>query len=385
MSENPDWHTDEFPELRSGPPWVMQEMIAAEPALVEQLLGTPPDGVQAAAGAIAEALERNLPVTVCGCGTSEHGAYGVAAMLAAAVGSEKSHLVRARPAFSAAQDPWRGACVVVSHEGGTHASTLALNAARSAGARTVGITQQPESGFAKAADITLVTPVHDESWCHTVAYTSALAVGATLAAGLGPFAADRAATRALLDRAVSSPDAASIAQRLADRRVIICTGAEPDLATARELALKIAEGANVPTLALELETVLHGQLAAHDATDALVVVAITESGGRSRAVRRATDVARAATTIGLRIAALLSDSYAQALDADLIPDGRLVTELPAAELVHPRLAGLLAGAGALQSLTLELTHARGTTPDLIRREQAPYRLAAEAAESSDDW
>lgn len=385
MSDTPDWHTHEFPELRPGPPWVMQEMIAAEPALVQQLLRTPPDGAQAAAGAIAEALGNNLPVTVCGCGTSEHAAYGVAALLTAAVGSEKSHLVQARPAFSAAQDPRPGVCVVVSHEGGTHASTLALKAARSQGARTVGITQQPKSAFAAAADVALLTPVHDESWCHTVAYTSALAVGATLAAGVGPFAADPAATCELLDRAVSPAAAASIAERLADRRVIICTGAEPDLPTARELALKIAEGANVPTLALELETVLHGQLAAHEPTDALVLVAITESGEQERAVRRTTDVARAAATIGLRIAGLLSDRYAQALGAELMPDGRMVTELPASEVVNAQLAALLAGAGALQSLTLELTHARGTNPDLIRREQAPYRHAAEAAESSDDW
>ena len=62
MIPTPDWHTDEFPELRSGPPWVMQEMIAAEPALVERLLGTPPDGVHVAAGAIAEALAHGLPV-----------------------------------------------------------------------------------------------------------------------------------------------------------------------------------------------------------------------------------------------------------------------------------------------------------------------------------
>jgi glutamine---fructose-6-phosphate transaminase (isomerizing) len=385
MSVTPDWHTDEFPELRPGPPWVMQEMIASQPALIEALLRMPPDGVQEAAGAIGEALERNLPVTVCGCGTSEHAAHGVAAMLAAGVGSAKSHLVQARAAFSAAQDPRPGACVVVSHEGGTRASTLALSAARSAGARTVAVTQQADSACARAAELVLVTPVHDASWCHTVAYTSALAVGATLAAGLGAFAADPAATRGLLDRAVSCADAASIADRLADRRVIICAGAEPDLPTARELALKIAEGANVPTLALELETVLHGQLAAHEPTDALVLLAITDSGDHERAVRRATDVANAAATIGLRVAGLLSDSYEGALGADLIPDGRLVLPLPAAQLVDARLAGLLAGAGALQSVTLQLTHARGTNPDLIRREQAPYRHAAEAAESSDSW
>jgi glucosamine--fructose-6-phosphate aminotransferase (isomerizing) len=39
---------------------------------------------------------------------------------------------------------------------------------------------------------------------------------------------------------------------------------------------------------------------------------------------------------------------------------------------HP----LLAGAIALQLLTLELAHVNGTNPDLIRREQEAYREAA---------
>ena len=40
---------------------------------------------------------------------------------------------------------------------------------------------------------------------------------------------------------------------------------------------------------------------------------------------------------------------------------------------------LLTGALAAQLLTLELVHAAGTNPDLIRREEPPYRAAAEAA------
>ena len=42
---------------------------------------------------------------------------------------------------------------------------------------------------------------------------------------------------------------------------------------------------------------------------------------------------------------------------------------------HP----LLAGAIALQLLTLELVLAAGTNPDLIRREQDAYKAAAAAA------
>src|SRR5881296_116115 len=108
---NPDWYTDAFPELRPGPPWVMQEMIVAQPALVEALLSSPPPGTTEAAEAIAAALEHNRPVIVCGCGTSEHAAQAVAALLAAAVDPAQSALVQARPALSAALDPATGACV----------------------------------------------------------------------------------------------------------------------------------------------------------------------------------------------------------------------------------------------------------------------------------
>jgi glucosamine--fructose-6-phosphate aminotransferase (isomerizing) len=382
---NPGWHTGAFPELRPGPPWVMQEMIAAQPALVEALLDSPPPGTSAAAEAIAAALERNQPVIVCGCGTSEHAAQGIAVLMAAAVGPEQSALVRARPALSAALDPAPGVCLAVSHDGETRASTLALLAARAAGAHTIAITCQRDASVGRAADSVLVTPRHDESWCHTVAYTSALAAGAALAGCLGPFLAQPAAARQLLERAIRFTDPAPVAGRLAGRRVVLCAGAEPDHITARELALKIAEGARLPTIALELETVLHGQLAAHEPADALIVVAITDQPGRERLARRAAHAARAAAAIGLPVAGLVSGAYDRALAAELTPAGRLVIEPADPSLVDRRLAGLLAGAGALQMLTLELAHARHANPDLIRREQAPYRHAAHEAENSADW
>jgi glutamine---fructose-6-phosphate transaminase (isomerizing) len=381
----PDWHTDEFPALRPGPPWVMQEMIEAEPALVKTLLSAPPAGTSAAAEMIADELEHHRPVIVCGCGTSEHAAHGVATLLRAAVHPRFSALVQARPALSAALDPAPGVCVVISHDGETRATTLALDAARTAGARTVAITHQREGSVARGAEQVLVTPRHDESWCHTVAYTSALAAGAALARSVGPFAAEPTAAADLVQRASRSPGAASVAARLADRRVVLCAGAGSDLTTARELALKIAEGARLPTIALELETVLHGQLAGHEPADAIVLVALTDGPERERIALRAGDVARAAATIGLSVAGLFSGGYDQALAAEVTPAGRLVTGLPDAALIDARLAGLLAGAGTLQTLTLQLAQARGVNPDLIRREQDPYRHAAEEAESSAEW
>jgi glutamine---fructose-6-phosphate transaminase (isomerizing) len=383
--DNRDWHTDAFPELRPGPPWVMQDMIAAQPGLVEALLSTPPPGTSGAAEAITAALEQRRPVVVCGCGTSEHAAHGVAALLSAALDPQQAALVQARPALGAALGPAPDACLAVSHDGETRATALALLAADAAGAHTIAITNQADASVARAAEHVLVTPRHDDSWCHTLAYTSALAAGAALAGRRGPFTAKPAAARDLLERATRPLDPAPVAERLADRRVVLCAGAGADHTTARELALKIAEGARQPTLALELETVLHGQLAAHEPTDALVLVAITDHPERERLARRAAHVARAAAAIGLPVAGLFSDAYDQELADELTPAGRLVIELADPDLVERRLAGLLAGAGALQVLTLALAHARGTNPDLIRREEAPYRHAAQAAESSGDW
>lgn len=383
MTERLDWHTDGFPELRAAPPWVMQEMITASPALLESLLATPPAPVTAAAELINAALAQDMPVTVCGCGTSEHAAHGIATMLAAAVGPETARLVRARPSFSAAQDPAPGVCLAVSHDGETRATLLATAAARSAGSRTILVTHVGEGGIADAAELVVRTPTHDDSWCHTLAYTSALGVGAALAARLGAFAADPTSARDLLQRAAGDPGAVSVAARLADRRVVLCAGAEAaDLTTARELALKIAEATHIPTIALELETVLHGELAACEPSDGLVLVAIE---GSTRATRRAVDVARATAAIGMPVAALLSDTSAERTGGAPFPGGTVVAHLPAPGVLAPSLGALVAGAGMLQAITLELAHARGTNPDLIRREQEPYRRAAAEAEASTDW
>jgi glutamine---fructose-6-phosphate transaminase (isomerizing) len=380
-----DWHDDTFPELRAGPPWVMQEMIAAEPAIVERLLREPPDGCSAAADMIATALERHQPVTVCGCGTSEHAAHAVAQLLSAAVGSQAAPLVQARPALTAAAAPLAGVCLAISHDGGTRATALALDAARGAGAGSVAITQMPDSSVARAAELTLVTPRHDDSWCHTIAYTSAIAAGAGLANRLGGAAADPEDAGGLLARAAGAAGAPEVGARLSERRVVLCAGAGDDHISARELALKIAEGARMPTLALELETVLHGQLAGHEPADALILIAIADQPDGERIARRTADVARAAGAIGLPVAALVSQPYDAALDPELTPAGRMVLQLPSVDRVDRRLAALLAGAGALQRLTLELAHARHINPDLIRREQEPYRRAASAAESTADW
>src|SRR3954454_3443738 len=144
----------EMPELRAGPPWAMEEMILAEPGIVDAILGS-----EAAREAAAWVAESDGPVVTTGCGTSEHAAMAGALLLGA----------RARDAFEASLDPQDGGVLIaVSHEGGTEATLAAIAAARHA--RTVLIT----ASGSDAADLAIRTPLTDTSWCHTVGYLSPL-------------------------------------------------------------------------------------------------------------------------------------------------------------------------------------------------------------------
>ena len=179
MSDDRSWLTEEYPELRDGPPWVMQEMIEAQrelPAAILDRGGSEATGVNRA---IRAAADRGEPIVVTGCGTSEHGSMAVAALIADAL---PDAWVESRQALDAALAPRAGGvCIGVSHEGGTQATLLALEAARAAGASIAAITANSESAVAKASDQVIVTPLVDRSWCHTVAYTSAILAGIAIA------------------------------------------------------------------------------------------------------------------------------------------------------------------------------------------------------------
>ena len=142
-----DWHTEDYPEFRSAPPWVMEEMIAAGPGLAAPILGDP------AAARIAElvtnATGRGAPVAVVGCGTSEHGAMAVAEQLTPALAGRA--VVHARQAFEAMLEPWPGVCIGISHDGGTAAtvgsprSSAPTTPATAGPGTTAGRTPSPSS------------------------------------------------------------------------------------------------------------------------------------------------------------------------------------------------------------------------------------------------
>lgn len=381
------WAELPTPMTRSGPPYHMTDMIAAEPFLAGRLLdrlADPQSGAGRLAGAIGQAASSGAPIVVTGCGTSEHAAMAAVeilrdAMRAAGLPAGSAAILSAQ-AFELAQDPPTGGLVIgVSHEGGTTATIDAMDAAGEAGARVGLITGSAHSPAGDAADEELIveTVEMDQGWCHTVGYLSPILAAAAIGGELSDVDPDPVAVRDLLAAgAADGTGAEAIAAVLAGCRTLITVGSGADRPAARELALKIEEAAWIPTTMRDLETFLHGHLPAMDGSTGLVVV-LTDRAGRDARVGRARQALAAARVVGIRAAAIVARDVDAALPAELTPAGRLVVD-EAPSLPAP-VAALVGSATPLQLLTERIARARGTNPDLIRRDDPVYRDAAAAA------
>jgi glutamine---fructose-6-phosphate transaminase (isomerizing) len=388
------WDYLPMPARRNSPPWAMAEMIAAEPALaarVARRLVT--DGsAYALAAAVRATTFGGGPVLTTGCGTSEHASLAAAALLRD--GWRRAKLpgwgpVSAQSLELSLDPPADGLVIGCSHEGGTAATIAAMRAARARGVRTAAITASAGAPIADAADLVVATVEMDRSWCHTVGYVSpmvATAVTASLLGGgtLRPDAyAARLAAGIEAAHAVAPdgtrPDAvigAGIAA--ADHLLVIASGT--DRISARELVLKVEEAAWVPSAARDLETFLHGHLPATGPGTALVLVLLERDGLEERA-RRARQALAAAAVTGIRATAILGADAAALIPTALTPGGRIV--VPEAPDMGGAAAALFGAAGPLQLVTLEVSAARGTNPDPIRRDDPVYLRAAEVADAPD--
>jgi fructoselysine-6-P-deglycase FrlB-like protein len=387
------WASTSMPSARTGAPFHMTEMIDAEPAIAERILErheAPGSGAAELARLIRRTLRGGEPIVVTGCGTSENAAIGSAAILREAVratdlrtatGGPRREPV-ARQAFELSLDPPREGLVIgVSHEGGTTATNAALSAARSAGARTAIITVTDRSPGAAVADVVVETAELDQSWCHTVGYTSPLVAAAAIGGHLSGRAVDgafRGAVRAAMTAGVERGQiAGSMAERLAGTRPIVVIASGADRAAGHELVLKIEEGAWIASAYRDLETFLHGHLAATDDATGLVLI-LTDRGRRAERQARAIGALRAARAIGIETAAIVAADAAVDVPTDLTSAGRVV--IPEAPELPDAVAALLSTATPLQTLTERLARARGVNPDPIHRDVDRYLAAAEVAE-----
>lgn len=258
-------------------------------------------------------------VLFTGCGTSFHAA------LACGNAAQALELVLGNAADA-------DVLVAISHEGGTR---LTHEAIRGFAGETWLITGAADSAIARDVDhVVVATPAIEESYCHTVSYTCAVAAGrALLGEDVSGLAAD---VFRELDR-----EPLPVSEH--DRFVI--AGAGRDTSTALEAVLKLREGAHVAAEAHQTEQLLHGHLAAVDTGVRCFVLE-----GEGRAAERAVDAMRALGELGC--------------EALLVP-----TTHPVVDIVR------------FQRLTCDLAEARGIDPDMIRWDEDPWNRARQAQ----DW
>jgi glucosamine--fructose-6-phosphate aminotransferase (isomerizing) len=248
-----------------------------------------------------------------GCGTSFHAA------LACGQAAQALDVVRGLA-------PEADVLVAFSHEGGTR---LTREAVESFPGETWLVTGAAESPIAKIVDhVVVATPALEESYCHTVSYTCAIAAGRMLRGE------DVSNLPALVERELGSAPLPS-----SEHERFVVVGGGEDTATVLEAVLKLREGAHVAAESHHTEQILHGHLAAIDPAVRCFVLE-----GTGRAAERAGDVLRALGEIGC--------------DATLVP-----THHPVVDIVR------------FQRLTVDLADARGIDPDKIRWDEEPWDRA----------
>ena len=371
------WASSTIPPWRAEPPYAMTEMIAAEPALAERLARrlVADAVVSDLASAVRTTADAGAAITITGCGTSEHAAIGGAEILNAALTRVgKRPVVRALQAFETLRHPEpAGLQIAVSHEGGTEATIEAMRVARAAGVRVGLVTVSGRSPAAALADVVIETAEQDRSWCHTVGYLSPVVAFGAIGAAVANEQLDALALRALLEAAEQGLGAEELATHLLPCERLIVAGFGVDYATARELALKIEEGARLPAVAHQVETVRHGHLAAADRRTGLVLVWSDAEQLPGSVARRHNGLLEAAAALSMPAAAILDVVNGPRVPLELTPAGRL--SIPSTRRMHPVLEALAGAAIPLQLLAERLARARGVNPDTLGRED-PRQVAA---------
>jgi glucosamine--fructose-6-phosphate aminotransferase (isomerizing) len=251
-----------------------------------------------------------------GCGTSFHAA------LACGRAAHALELVHGNA-------PVADLLVALSHEGTTRLTTEAVEAFRGDKWLVTGAAESPLGAIADA--VVVATPEVEGSYCHTASYTCAIAAGRALLGEDVSWLAG-AVERELQAKPLGVSDH--------DRFAVV--GAGRDLPTVLEAVLKLREGVHVAAEAHHTEQLLHGHLAAIDASVRCFVLE-----GEGRMAERAGDAVAALEQLGC--------------ETTLVP-----TSHPVVDIVR------------FQRLTVDLADARGIDPDLIRRDEEPWDRARKA-------
>jgi glucosamine--fructose-6-phosphate aminotransferase (isomerizing) len=306
----------------------MREAMESQPDELARLLAD-----DAPARAAAERLAGRRLLLI-GIGTSWHAAHHGAWMLReAGVEAEAAHAADVAP-YGRAISLEEGV-IVLSHTGGTGYSMAMLERARSAGAETLHI-----SGIGNGGELETVSA--EASYAYTASHTGAMLRLAQIATELG---AELGSLKGIPERVAAVLD---LPGPLIDvpSRLVELIGAGPNGWTAQEGALKIREAAYVAAEGLSSEQFFHGPSVALDEQDTLVVL---DGGGPM--TDRTESIAAAVEVTGAKVVRFPQHEL-----------GETLSVFPLTVIV--------------QRIAVELSEAKGVSPDHFRYEEDAKREAA---------
>jgi len=353
-------------DSRKAHPYHMHDSILEQPDAFVRAVERNRDAVDEFASSIA-LCER---IFLAGIGTSHHATL-VGEHLMRAYGGNPD--VRAVHSFDLAlygPELRPDDCVIaVSHRGAKRYTAIALEKAREIGCPTALVTGEGGGGEGRA-DAVFRTVAQERSSAHTVSYTGAVAVLASLAGRLG-YHRSGATTlpdgilgeqipAALLAALGTEEEVAELAREHVGRRRIWLLGGGPSAVTATETALKIKETSYLQAEGMPTETMLHGPFQCVEADDLFVLIA---PSGAAR--DRTLEVAELVEEVGASYVIVGDDT------TEVRAGAAGVVRVPGVPEPFSALSCLV----PLQLFSYHLALARGTDPDSFRVDDPRFARA----------
>lgn len=335
----------------------MAAEIAEQPAMLSRL-GHEVGPEIAAVGAAIRARQPRFAL-LAARGTSDHAALYAKYLIEVQLGRPAGLVSPSSMTVYESRPDLRDVLfLAVSQSGGSPDLIDSMTVARSCGALTVAVTNNPASALARAAEFSIdVRAGLERAVAATKTYTAELLALYLL---LSPAAAERDPTRRRLDDLVHAAGqtldradavaAAATRYRFADR--LITTARGYSYPTAREGALKLMETCYLGAQAFSGADLLHGPMAMVDADLPVLAVATPGAGGRAmqpvldKLAQRRADL----LVIGDRPAALPAGAQLLPVHTDGLPEELF----PIVEILP------------LQQLAFQLAVLRGGDPDAPR-------------------
>jgi glucosamine--fructose-6-phosphate aminotransferase (isomerizing) len=342
--------------VNDQPGTLMDAEIAEQPAMLRQLLADGAAEISAIAAKVAGRRPRF--VLLAARGTSDHAALYAKYLIEVQLGLPAGLVSpSSMTVYSSKPDFTDVLFIAVSQSGGSPDLIDSLTVARSCGATTVAVTNNPASGLAQAAEFSVdVRAGVERAVAATKTYTAELLALYLLLAPMrdaGTAAAEIAAPLADAADATlafqSDVIAAASRYRFADRLVTTARGYS--YPTARESALKLMETSYLGAQAFSGADLLHGPMAMIDADLPVIAVVTPGRGGAAMAPVLERLAERKADLV---IVGAEAPAGSQALTLHVATSGVAEELFPILEILP------------LQQLALHLALQRGGNPDAPR-------------------